>query len=128
MITIRGMEQPNTWSSQQAAEWAGINHRLLLDFLDRGLLPGIPVGKPQIQRMSGGTKRRRRVGKWLVPTKAFIAAWENFSDSQPRIVCLKNESAAPLCESGRDAAKELNSTMPTIQEKTRQSQHLEGLA
>jgi hypothetical protein len=72
--------EPNTWNSQQAAEWAGIHHRLLLDFFHRGLLPAIPVGPSQNQKMGRGKKRRhRRVGKWIVPREAFIRAWQNFT-------------------------------------------------
>lgn len=73
------VKQPNTWTSQQAAEWAGINHRLLLDFFDRGLLPAIRVGPPITQKMAYGKKRRRRASKFVVPRLAFIRAWENFT-------------------------------------------------
>jgi hypothetical protein len=65
-------ESPNTWTPQQAAEWAGISYRLLLNFFDRGLLPAIRVGEPVIQNMGRGKKKRkRRAGKWIVPAKAF---------------------------------------------------------
>jgi len=79
------LNEPNTWTPQQAAAWAGISYRLLLDFFDRGLLPAIPVGVAQNQRMPSGKKRRRRVGKWIVPREAFIHAWQTFTvPTEPR--------------------------------------------
>jgi hypothetical protein len=68
----------NVWSTEEAARWAGVNERLLHDWLSRGLLPAIAVGKPHTHKMKDGTRRHRRVYKWLVPKQAFIKAWENF--------------------------------------------------
>jgi hypothetical protein len=73
------IEEPNTWTPQQAAAWAGINYRVLLDFFHQGLLPALPVGRAHNQLMTGGKKRRRRVGKWIVPREAFIRAWQSFT-------------------------------------------------
>jgi hypothetical protein len=69
----------NSWSAKQAAEWAGIQHRLLLDLLAEGRLPAIRVGRPQYQRMADGTRRKRRAWRWIVPKTAFQRAWENFN-------------------------------------------------
>ena len=70
---------PNSWTTKEAAEWAGIPHRVLLDFFAEGLLPAVPLGRAHVQHMASGAKRRRRVGRWIVPVQAFIAAWETFS-------------------------------------------------
>jgi hypothetical protein len=75
--------QPNTWTSEEAAEWAEINHRLLLNFFHRRLLPAIPVGGAVTQKMAGGKRRHRRVAKWIVPREAFIRAWQTFSVPAP---------------------------------------------
>ena len=75
--------EPNVWSPHQAAQWAGVPHRRLLDFFHDGLLPAIPIGVSQTQKMQGGRKRKRRVSKWIVPRLAFIKAWENFSGPPP---------------------------------------------
>jgi len=73
------IKQRNAWSTRQAAHWAGMNVRVLSDLFDQGLLPAIPVGGPQDQQMPSGRKRRRRVGRWIVPREAFIAAWKTFT-------------------------------------------------
>jgi hypothetical protein len=73
------MQEPNRWSSKEAASWAGIPHRTLLDLFNARLLPAIPVGGPGTQILKNGTTRRRRVGKWIVPREAFIRAWQTFS-------------------------------------------------
>lgn len=78
------IKKPNTWTPKQAAEWAGIPYRLLLEFLAEGLLPAIPVGPPKTQAMPGGKKRNRRVAKWIIPREAFIRAWQNFTVREPR--------------------------------------------
>ena len=52
---------------------------MLSDFFDRRLLPAIPVGPGRTEVLKDGVKRRRRVGKWIVPREAFIRAWQNFT-------------------------------------------------
>jgi hypothetical protein len=78
------LKEPNTWTPKEAADWAGVNYRLLLDFFHRGLLPAIAVGAAQNQRMPSGRKRRRRVGKWVVPREAFVRAWQTFTVPRAR--------------------------------------------
>ncbi len=58
---------------------------MLLDFLDRRLLPAIPVGSARTEILKDGVKRRRRVGKWIVPREAFIRAWQTFTVSDQPI-------------------------------------------
>jgi hypothetical protein len=69
----------NTWTPREAADWAGITYRQLLDLLASGALPGIRIGQPHIQKMPGGAlHRRRRAGKWLIPRESFQTAWRSF--------------------------------------------------
>jgi len=67
-----------TWTAREAAEWAGVPYRLLLDWLAAGLFPVLPMGKPQKQQMPGGKRRIRRAPKYLVPREAFMRAWSEF--------------------------------------------------
>jgi hypothetical protein len=78
------VKQPNRWTTQEAAAWAEIPHRMLLDLLNEGVLPAIAVGPPRTEVLKGGTKRRRRVGKWVVPREAFIHAWQTFAGPNKR--------------------------------------------
>lgn len=71
--------EPNTWTPHEAADWAQIKYRQLLDLLDQGLLPAIRIGRAHLQKMPDGRKRRRRAGKWLIPREAFQQAWRTFS-------------------------------------------------
>jgi hypothetical protein len=73
------LKEPNSWSTRRAAEWANVNERVLSDLFERRLLPAIRVGAAQDQRMANGKKRKRRVGKWIVPREAFIRAWQTFT-------------------------------------------------
>jgi hypothetical protein len=79
-------QELNVWTPKQAAEWAGISYRQLLKLLHEGLLPAIPVGPRQTQKMGGGRKRVRQLAKYIIPRVAFIAAWESYStpSSTPR--------------------------------------------
>jgi hypothetical protein len=70
---------PNCWKPSEAADWAEIKYRLLLDLLDQGLLPGIRMSGPHDQQMPDGTTRRRRTSKWLIPREAFMQAWRTFT-------------------------------------------------
>ena len=75
--------QPNNWTTKQAAAWAGIGQRVLLDLLDRRLLPAIPVGGLRVQKRKGDKRpQRRRVAKWLIPREAFEHAWRTFTVPQ----------------------------------------------
>jgi hypothetical protein len=75
--------EPNNWTTRQAAQWAGIGHRVLLDLLDQRLFPAIPVGRPYTQKRRGDKRaQHRRVWRWLIPREAFQNAWRNFSVSQ----------------------------------------------
>jgi hypothetical protein len=77
------MTEPNRWTTKEAAAWAGIGHRVLLDLLNRRLLPAIPIGRPRTQKRPSDKKRQhRRVTKWVIPREAFINAWRTFTMPQ----------------------------------------------
>ena len=76
--------ESNSWTTEEAAKWCGVPERRLHGWLAQGLLPSIPIGKPHVQKLRDGTRRHRRVYKWIVPRKAFVAAWENFKPVKAR--------------------------------------------
>jgi hypothetical protein len=78
------VKQPNRWSTKEAADWAEVPHRTLLDLLNEGVLPAIAIGRTRTEVLKDGTKRRRRVAKWIVPREAFIHAWQTFSGPNKR--------------------------------------------
>jgi hypothetical protein len=67
----------NNWTPQQAAEWSGIKYRTLLRLLKEGLVPAIPVGPEQRQKMGNGKRRRRACAMYLIPRVAFQKWFEN---------------------------------------------------
>jgi hypothetical protein len=70
----------NLWTAFDASEWSGIKYRQLLRLFHAGEAPCIRIGDPQIQNMGRGRKKRRRaVGRFLVPKKAFITWFENLT-------------------------------------------------
>ena len=70
--------ESNSWTTEEAAAWAGVPERRLSGWLSQGLLPAIPVGRAHVQTLNGGKLRRRSCNRWIIPKKAFIAAWEHF--------------------------------------------------
>ncbi len=77
-------DESNSWTSEDAARWCGVNERILHGWLAQGLLPCIPVGRAHTQKLRDGVIRRKRVYKWIIPREAFIAAWKNFQPVKPR--------------------------------------------
>ncbi|MGA7239446.1 MAG: hypothetical protein WBY44_27440 [Bryobacteraceae bacterium] len=75
--------ESNSWTTGEAALWCGVNERRLHGWLAQGLLPAIPVGKPHVQKLRDGTRRNKRVYKWIIPREAFVAAWRNFQPLKP---------------------------------------------
>jgi len=74
---------PNTWTVQEAAVWAGLGYRRLLDLFHDGLLPCIILSaNEKVQHLPRGQRRRRRAAKILVPREAFVSAWRNFSGAK----------------------------------------------
>jgi hypothetical protein len=75
--------QINNWTPQQAAEWSGIRYRTLLRLLKEGMVPSIPVGAVQAQRMPTGKRRRRACSTYLIPRVAFQRWFENIGAPDP---------------------------------------------
>jgi excisionase family DNA binding protein len=75
---------PNSWTPQQAADWAEIKKRTLLKMLADGLLPAIRVGGSHVQELKGGIQRQRSAWKWIIPREAFQQAWRNFKPEPSR--------------------------------------------
>jgi hypothetical protein len=74
----------NSWSLAQAAVWADIKPRQLADLLAQGVLPGLPVGGPHVQKLAGGVRRKRRCWRWIIPRESFQNAWRTFAPQPQR--------------------------------------------
>jgi hypothetical protein len=73
----------NTWSAKMAAAWAGVPERTLYRMLRDGLLPCIPMGETQVQKLSTAKsgKRVRKCYRFVIPRVAFMKAWENIGSA-----------------------------------------------
>jgi hypothetical protein len=69
----------NSWSTSQAAHWAGCTPDQLNELFFKGVLPAIAIGKPHRQKMNTGKVRKRRITRWLIPVQSFKTAWKNFA-------------------------------------------------
>jgi hypothetical protein len=69
----------NTWSVKMAARWAGVPERTLYRMLRAGIVPCIALGESQTQEWPSAHdgKRRRTCYRFLIPSVAFMKAWEN---------------------------------------------------
>jgi hypothetical protein len=76
--------QKNNWVAQEAADWSGIEYRTLLKLLKAGLVPTIPIGKPQVHNMGKGKRRKHRAcSKFIIPRVAFMRWFENIGAPGP---------------------------------------------
>jgi hypothetical protein len=83
--------EPNCWTAAQAAKWAGVGYRLMLDLFAEGLLPAIAISPDaNASKRPRGKRRKRRAARWLVPREAFMQAWRTL----PRTVTAKRGRAA----------------------------------
>jgi hypothetical protein len=69
----------NTWSVKMAAKWAGVPERTLYRMLRDGLVPCIPLGDVQVQKLAAAKsgKRKRQCSRFVIPRVSFMKAWEN---------------------------------------------------
>jgi hypothetical protein len=86
VIKRASLHQKNNWTPLEAAEWSGIAHRTLLRLLKEGLVPAIPIGAPQNQKLANGKRRRRACSKFVIPRKAFIRWFENVGLPDPSTI------------------------------------------
>jgi hypothetical protein len=78
--------QLNLWTPKQAAEWSGIKYRTLLRLLREGVVPCIPVGAAQAQKMRDRKRRLRACRTFLIPRVAFIRWFENIGAPDPSTI------------------------------------------
>jgi hypothetical protein len=71
----------NTWTVQQAANWAGLSNRTLYPMLRAGLVPSIQIGDEQTQSLPNARtgERKRKCYRFVIPRVAFMKAWESFN-------------------------------------------------
>jgi hypothetical protein len=80
------LHQKNAWTPMEASQWSGIRYRTLLLMLKQGLVPAIPVGKKQSQKMPTGKRRKRACRKYVLPRVAFMRWYENLGAPDPRSI------------------------------------------